>query len=78
MSVKVFFAGTDASDSQKLAVRDAVFAPLWMRRIVVQVVMRVSRFAVKVCGDQASIQLHQGVQEGDFYLGFLCCELDVW
>ena len=78
MFIKVCFTGADSSDSQELAVRDAVFASLWMCRIVVQVIVGVSGFGVEICQDCSPFQSNQSIEEGDFLCGLFCGELDVF
>ena len=49
--VKIVIAGAYSSYSQELAILDAVLASLWMRRIIYQVVVRVSGFCEQGCAD---------------------------
>ena len=77
MFVKVLLVTTDPFDTEDLAVCDAGFAGLGVRRIVWEVVVCVGGFGVQVGVQLVVPYAHQGVQEG--YAGGAVCmgELDV-
>ena len=52
--VEIIIVCADSSDSQKLAVGDAVLASLWVCRIIVQIIVRVGGFCVQSGADVAS------------------------
>ena len=56
MFIKVCFTGADSSDSQEFDVRNAVFTSQLMCRIVVQIIVGVSGFGVKVCDDRSTFE----------------------
>ena len=56
MFVEISFGGADSSDTQELAVRDAVFAALNVCRSVVKIVVRISRFGIKVSVDMDTVR----------------------
>ena len=66
MFVEVICIATNSSDAKKLAVWDTVFASLWVCRVISQVIMGISRFAIEVCLYSIVFEYDFGVKKSHF------------